>query len=198
MMARTARFKLSGEEIMNEQGKSLKQRAYHEFKEFLLIALYLWAFLSMFIEYKSMVLAQRGFSFVAHGVALINALALGKIMLIVRAFHVGDQANDAPLIYPTLLKSAVFAVVLMFFKILEDAVVGHFHGKSFSASIADLGGGSWRSILLLTVMLFVVLIPLTAFTELRRVLGEGKLTQVFLRPRHTIGMFNIQEVSKKN
>jgi hypothetical protein len=35
----------------------------------------------------------------AKGLALINALALAKVMLIAKALYLGERANDAPLIY---------------------------------------------------------------------------------------------------
>lgn len=112
----------------------LKQRAYHELKEFLVIAFYLWVVFGLFLLYKSVILGEEHISYLAHGVALINALVLGKFVLIARAFHLGDQANDAPLVYPTLVKSALFSVVLACCKILEDAAVGLYHGRSFSDS----------------------------------------------------------------
>ena len=167
---------------MANEKKSLKQRAYHEFKEFLILAFYLWLVLGMFIEFKSVILAQNQIDFAAHGVALINALVLGKFMLIIRAFHL-RQADDAPLIYPTLFKAAVYAFLLMVLKILEDATVGYFKGRPFIESIGDLGGGSWKVLLIFTAILFVMLIPLTAFGELQRVLGEGTLGDLFLRHR---------------
>lgn len=172
---------------MANKGEILKQRAYRELKEFLLLSLYLWLVLGMLVVFKSMVLAQHRIEFAAHGAALINALVLAKFMLIVRATHPGKQADDAPLIYPTLLKSAIFAVALMVLKILEDAIVGYFHDKSFTVSLADLGGGSWRVILAYTLILFLALIPLTAFGELQRVLGERKLYDLFLRSRNVSG-----------
>ena len=82
-------------------------------------------------------------------------------------------------IYPTLLKSALFAVVLACFKILEDAAIGRYHGRSFHQSIAELGGGTWTGTLTLTLLLFVVLIPFVGFRELQRVFGAEKLALVF-------------------
>src|SRR5215472_16436048 len=96
--------------------EGLKQKATREFKEMLIISLYLWVVFAMFELFKSVVLASVGHhqvDWVAHGFALINALVLANFMLIARAFHLGERANDAPLIYPTLLKSALFAVVLL-------------------------------------------------------------------------------------
>jgi len=53
-----------------------------------------------------------------------NALALAKVMLVAQELHLGDQFRDAPLIYPTLLKSFVFTIVLACFKIVEDGAMG--------------------------------------------------------------------------
>jgi hypothetical protein len=171
-----------GDDAVGITTQTLKQRAYHELKEYLVIAFYLWVVFGLLLLYKSVIL-NEGISYLAHGVALVNALVLGKFVLIARAFHLGEQANDAPLIYPTLLKSALFSAVLACCKIVEDAAVGFYHGKSFSESIADLGGGTLKGILTLSVLLFALLIPFFAFGELERVLGEGKLAQLFLRPR---------------
>jgi hypothetical protein len=163
--------------------RTLKQKAYREMKEFLLIALYLWLVFGMFITYKAVILAKHQIDFEAHGIALLNALALGKVILIARAFHLGDLASDAPLIYPTLWKSAIFSVLLACFKILEDVVIGFFHGRSVSGSLVELFGGTWKGLLAATVFLFVVLIPFFGFGELQRVLGEGTLGRLFFRSR---------------
>jgi hypothetical protein len=170
---------------VNTTKPTLKQRAYHELKEYLVIAFYLWLVFGLFVLYKSVILNEEHVGLIAHGVALINALVLGKFALIARAFHLGESHDDAPLIYPTLLKSGLFAVVLGCCKIIEDATIGYFHGKSFAEAIADIGGGTLLGILTMTLLLFVLLIPFFAFGELSRVLGEGKLAQLFLHPRET-------------
>ena len=154
---------------MSTTSHTLKQRAYRELQEYLVIVLYLWVVFGLFLLYKSVILNEEHISYLARGIALINALVLGKFVLIARAFHLGDQA--------------LFSVLLACCKILEDAAVGHYHGKSFSESIADIGGGTLKGILTLTVLVFVLLIPLFAFGELNRVLGEGQLTQLFFRAR---------------
>ena len=162
---------------------SLKQKAYKEIKDFYLIALYLWAVFGLFVLYKSVILAEEHISFAFHGFALINALAFAKVVLVARELHLGEGFEDAPLIYPTIFKSALFTILLACCKILEDAAVGHYHGKSFQASISDLGGGTWKGIFTLTLLLFVILIPFFGIGELERVLGAGKLAQLFFRQR---------------
>ena len=168
---------------MDTTSRTLKQRAIEQMKRFLLIALYLWLVFGLLVVFKSMILAEYRIPFAYHGFAIINALALGKVMLVAEDLHLGGRFDNAPLIYPTLLKSAVFTSVLACFKLLEEAAVGLYHGKSFAESIADLGGGTVQAILTLTLLLFVVLIPFVALGELRRALGAGKLKQLFFGPR---------------
>jgi hypothetical protein len=63
--------------------------------------------------YRSVILAKYHIDFASHGFALFNALALGKIKLVAKDFHLGERFDDAPLIYPVLLKSALFTVMLI-------------------------------------------------------------------------------------
>jgi hypothetical protein len=163
---------------------SLKQRAVHEVREYLVIACYLFVVFSLLVVHKSLILAEHHINYTLHGFALINALALAKVMLAAQDLHLVDQFRDAPLIYPTLLKSFAFTLVLACFKIAEDGLVGALHGRSFHQSISDLGDGSWGSIIILAALLFVMLIPFFGFTELRRVFGPDRLLRVFFRPRH--------------
>lgn len=173
---------------MSDAKRSIKQKVVHEVREYLVISLYLFVVFSLFVLYKSMILAEYHIDFALHGFALINALALGKVMLVAQDLHLADCFRDAPLIYPTLLKSFVFTVLLACFKVVEDAAVGKFHGKSLHDSIADLGGGTWRAILTLTMLLFVLLTPFFGFTELRRVFGEDRLIRAFFHSRHALNL----------
>jgi hypothetical protein len=163
--------------------ETLTQKAYQQFKKFLLIALYLWLVFGLLELHKSMVLAEHHIDFAYHGFALINALALAKVMLVARHLHTGERLGEAPLIYPTLLKSALFTAVLACFKIVEDALIGWYRGVSFQQSIADIGGGTWHGVSILALLIFVLLIPFVGFGELGRVLGENKLLKLFFRAR---------------
>ena len=173
---------------MSTSSETLKQRAIHEFKEYLVIVFYLWVVFGLLLLYKSVILKEQHVSSLAHGIALVNALVLGKFVLVARAFHLGDTADDVPLIYPAILKSALFSLVLAGCKILEDAAIGLYHGKSFSESIADLAGGTAYGILALTLIMFVTLIPFFAYGELQRALGADKLHGMFFHPHSSRGL----------
>jgi hypothetical protein len=174
---------MNGQHDLGTSTRTLKHKAYHELRKFIVIALYLWVVFGLLIMHRSVILAEYHIDFAYHGLALINALALAKVMLVAKDLRLGERFNEAPLIYPTLLKSAMFAVVLACFKMLEDIVVGYYRGQSFSQSIADFGGGTWKGILILTLIVFVVLVPFVGYGELGRVVGEQKLRQLFLYPR---------------
>jgi len=152
------------------------------------MAFYLYVVFSLLFVYKSMILAEHHIDFVRHGVALISALALAKVMLTAQELHLADWFGEAPLIYPTLVKAFAFSIVLACSKIAEEVVVGRFHGESFHESIANLGGGTWRAILTLTILLCFMLIPFSGFTELRRVFGSDRLVGVFFRRRYLLNL----------
>ena len=163
---------------MDEPKGSLKQKAYQGLKEFVAISLYLWLVFSLFVIYRSVLLSER-ISFIAHGEALINALALGKIMLIAQELHFAENLKGKPLIYPTLFKSVTFAIILGCFKVVEEIGIGLYHGKSAADSITAVGGGTLYGILALMAILAVLLTPFFAFTELRDVIGAEKLRRLF-------------------
>lgn len=159
--------------------QTLEKKALLELKEYLIITLYLWLIFGLFVIYKSVILAEHHLDASIHGFALINALALGKIMLIARAFPMGKRFEDAPLIYPTLIKATFFTVVLFIFKLIEEAAVAYFHHEPISRSLGSFAGGRWWGILSFVLIMWVILIPFVGFGELQRVLGEKKLTELF-------------------
>jgi hypothetical protein len=166
---------------MSTSSQELKQKVLVEFKEGLIIALYLWAVFGLLVVHKSMILAEHHIDFVYHGVALINALALAKVILVARKLDLSARIKDAPLIYPTLLKSAFFTVVLACFKILEDAAIAFHRHQPFRQGLSELGGGTWQGVLTLMLLVFAVLIPFVGFGELGRVIGEAKLRKLLFQ-----------------
>jgi hypothetical protein len=183
---REPNFKLGGNKV-NAATRTLKQRAYQGFKEYLVISCYLCVVFGLFALYKSVIMAEHHIALASQGFALLNGLALAKVMLVAQELHLADQFKEAPLIYPTLFKSATFAVLLGCFKILEETAVGLYHGQTFNQSITAIGGGTLKGILSLMALLAVLLIPFFGFTELRRVFGEGKLEKLFFTSRYLAG-----------
>ena len=71
---------------MSETNRTLKQEAVHEMREYLVISFYLFVVFSLFVVYTSVILAEHHIDFALHGFAVINALALAKVILVARSY----------------------------------------------------------------------------------------------------------------
>jgi hypothetical protein len=87
---------------VGEINRTLKQKAVHELREYLVISFYLFVVFSLFVVYTSVILAEHHIDFALHGFALINALALAKVMLVAQELHLADQFRDARCWFPFL------------------------------------------------------------------------------------------------
>jgi hypothetical protein len=167
------------------RARRVKEFAYFQFKAFLGVFLYLWIIFALLSFHKAIILAQQHLEFTQFGFAFINALALAKVMLVARELHLAGKAfRDKPLIYPTLLKSFVFTLLLAFFKIIEEAAIRLYHGKSFKESAFAFVDHEAKITFSAALIVFFMLIPFFGFSELSEHFGEGRLATLFFRSRH--------------
>jgi hypothetical protein len=76
-------------------------------------------------------------------------------------------------------KSLIFAILLLAFHLVEEAIRVWFEGKPLSEAFVDLGG-TLPGLLSYAAIFFVALIPFFAFREAGRVLGNDALWDLFL------------------
>ena len=171
---------------MSERRTELKKKAISEAKKFAVIVGYLWMLFFLLQLHRVTILREQnpldplGFRV---GFALINALILGKIILIAEAFHFGERNKGRPLVYEIIFKSVVFSILLVCCDVLEEVLVGVFHKKTIIESIPALGGGGVEGVLLIGLMMFIVLIPFFSFAEVARVIGEDELRSMIFKGR---------------
>ena len=158
-----------------KRGSNLKDKAVHEVIQFAYIFIYLFVLLGLFAIDRSIVLEQHNLHFTDYGFALIKALVLAKVILVAEGFHLGRSFEEGPLLYPVLVKSLLFALVLIGFGLAESAVEGLWHGKTVLESVSGIGGGGIKGVLSVGIIMFVALIPFFAFREISRVLGPAVL-----------------------
>ena len=164
----------------SEQKASLKTRAVDETKKFLIMTLYLWVFFALLSLHKTLVMEQEHLDYQAQGLAIVNALVLAKVMLLAEDFRLGSRFfKDHPLVYSVLFRSLVFAIVLIGFRILEDAAIDLLRGKPLADSLADFGAGNAKGVLSMGAIAFVALTPFFMVSEMARVLGSDGLRQLF-------------------
>ena len=125
---------------MSDARQRLKQKVSHEMREYLVIFFYLFVVFSLLVVHRSMILAEHHIDYTLHGFALINALALAKVMLVAQDLHLADRFHDAPLIYPTLAKVVrVYGCV----GLLQDCR-GLCHRQNSRQVVPGKYLGSWR------------------------------------------------------
>jgi hypothetical protein len=156
----------------------IKAKGIVEGRRLLWIFVYLWVLLGLFSIHKSFVLNEPNLLF-HQGFAFINAWLLAKVMLTAEMFHVAENLDQKPLIYPIVLKSAIYSIILMSFYLIEETLIGMWHGKTATESIPDIGGGSLRGILVVGLVMFVVLMPFFALKEISRAIGDDNLYELF-------------------
>jgi hypothetical protein len=166
----------------NKFGK-LKEKARHELIEYAFNVIYLTAVFATFTIYRRLMLAAHDVTYTNYGFALIEALILGKVIMIGGVFHLGRGLEDRPLIYPTLYKTAVFTVFCFLFTLAEHAIKGLVSGQGATAGLAEYVAQGYEVILANSMVVFVALIPFFAVKELGRVLGRDKVGRLFFRPR---------------
>jgi hypothetical protein len=160
---------------------SFKQKAAREFKEYLWISAYLAFFFCALSTYTTVLLRRFDVNedYLNYGFAIINALVIGKVILVAQMVHLGRGYEAKPLYQTVLYKSLVFGVVVFAFHFVEEFVKRVIHGKPFGAVWLET---RWEDLVARSIIVFCAFIPLFGFMELRRVLGEERL-YLLLRTR---------------
>jgi len=165
---------------------TLRQRAMNELKELVITSLYLYITLGAVILMKSAVLHTQDIEFSPWGIAIVKAVVLAKFMLLGNAMNLGERTTTSPLIWPTLHKAFAFLMLLIIMTLIEEAVVGLFHGQSIAASLGELIGPRLQETIASYLIMLLVLIPYFAFRVLGEALGEGRLARMFFVEREPL------------
>lgn len=161
---------------------SLKRRAIHEAMEFAWVFAFLAFFFCALVTYSTLLLREYHIRYLSYAFALLNALIIAKVILIGELAHVGKKYEARPLLLSAIYKAFLFSLLVFGFHFVEEAIKGLLHGVSVARTfheirIDDLLGRS--------IVIFCVFVPLFAFREFRRVLGEDKFYKLLFRSRET-------------
>jgi hypothetical protein len=164
---------------------SFTQKAKREFIDYALVSTYLAVFFCALVTYTMLLLRKHNVSSetLNYTFAIINALIIGKVILIGEMMRLGKRTETRPLYQSVLLKSVLFGLLVFVFHLLEEFVKRLIHGEPsrtvwHNLHFDDLIGRS--------IVVFCAFLPLFAFRELRRVLGSEKLYAIFFNPRTAI------------
>jgi hypothetical protein len=167
----------------NPKKASLKQQISQELREFAAISLYLAFFFCAIATYSMLLLSQFRVSYFIYGTALINALVIAKVILIGEYAHLGKKHESKPLFLSALYKAFLFSLLVFAFHIVEEAIKRRWHGENFATAYHGI---RVNELLARSVVIFCAFLPLFAFRELRRVLGEENFWSLFFRSGATM------------
>ena len=163
---------------------AIAERAETEAKELFFLTLYLFIVFSALVFLKSAIKEADGVHWGYWGFAAIKAILIAKFILIGRALHIGEGLRTRPLIWQTLYKAIAFTIFVAILSVIEDAAIGMgVHGKTFSQSIADLGGGTVKEMIATEFIVFLVFVPLFAFGALSEAMEDKALVRTFFVER---------------
>lgn len=158
-----------------------KQKAKEELKDFAIISIYLAFFFSALVTYTTLLLRKHDIdSPMNYTFAIINALVIGKVILIGEMMHLGRRAEARPLYQSVLFKSVLYSLLVLAFHFLEEFIKRLIHGKPFGTVWHDIDS---NELIARSIIIFLTFLPLFAFRELHRVLGPEKLHALFFTPR---------------
>jgi hypothetical protein len=168
-----AHFRGRGVKTMLAGHADLAERARHELISYAAVSGYLLVWFSAVMFYKATVLHSVGVEFAPFGIAVVKALILGKFILLLEAFKVGEGRRDGGVLAVQILKKALLFTLLLFvLTVLEEVVVGLFHGRAAREALSAIAGGSVPQAVATVVLMFLVLLPYFAYRQVALMLGE--------------------------
>jgi hypothetical protein len=170
-------------QIDDEQKHKLKQQIIHHGRNYFLYALFISLFLFAFTTYRRLILGEYHISYLHYGICVIQALILSKVILIGEGLSLGNKYADKPLIIPTIYKTLAFTFLVILLSILEHFIAGAIKHQSMHAifnEFKQIGVDEILARILIMVFFFGLFF---AFLELGRVLGPGKLYELFIKKR---------------
>lgn len=178
----TNRTPVANSPAQQREHKSLGQRARHELIAYLAVSGYLLVWFSAVMFYKSTILGSVGIAFAPFGLAAVKALILGKFILVLEALKLGERRKGGQVLALEIIREALlFTLVLILLSIVEELVVGHFHGREARAVLMEMGGGTIPQALATSILMFLVLLPYLAFRRLAMM--HGALPELLFKRR---------------
>jgi hypothetical protein len=161
---------------------SFKERAKEEFIDFYQIAIYLAVLFCAFVTYTRLVLRHHDImdETVNYTFAVINALVIGKVILIGEMMHLGRRAQARPLYQAVAIRAGLYSLLVLAFHLLEEFVKRLIHHEAPGTVLREI---QIYQLLARSIIIYCVFLPLFAFRELKRILGPEKMHELFFAPR---------------
>lgn len=165
---------------MNSAHPDRKKKIMHELREMLVLFLYLAFFFCALTTYNMLLLNEYHVKYWSFAFALINALVITKVIMIGELAKLGRKHEDKSLLISSIWKAFVFGLLVFAFHIVEEVIKRLVHGADLARAsrqlrLDELGARS--------IVVFCTFIPLFAFREFRRVMGDEEFQSLVFGSR---------------
>lgn len=165
----------------------MQEKAVEEFKAFAALSIYLYICIEAVVLFKGAVLRGAGVDYSIWGIAAVKAMLLAKFMLVGRALNVGKRYRNKPLIWPTLHHALMSLIILLILTTIEELLVGYFPSRTLGASLNHVVGPTFFQGIAICLIMFLILVPYSAYTCLGDVFGEREMFRLFFVDRSVAG-----------
>jgi hypothetical protein len=161
----------------------IEKRIAKETREYAVVAGYFVFFFLSLTTYQKLVLAEYDIGYYEYGWALVQAMILGKVVLLGQFLRLGSRFENRPLVVTALWKSLVFALLTAVLISLEHLGMALLHHRSVAA-VFQLSSGHGFEMLARFQIVLVAFVPFFAVRELARMSGTDDLVEVLFRARN--------------
>ena len=162
---------------MNSAHPDRKEKIKHELREMLELFAYLAFFFVALAVYDMLLLKQYNVEYLTITFAIINALVITKVIMIGEYAKLGKRYEYKALLISAVWKAFVFGLLVFAFHVLEEIIKRLIHGADMAKASSDI---RFEQLASRAIVVFCVFIPLFAFREFRRAMGEEEFrTLVF-------------------
>ena len=162
---------------------SLVQKLKDEIRKVALTTLYFATWIGMLMVLKVLVLEEYRIEFGAWSIDLVGALVLAKVVLVLEHVPLGAWIRTRPAWVDVILRTALYAMGVFLVLLLEKAFEGrHEHGGFGPSLMSVFQHADMPHVWANTICLSGALLGYNLLSVVRRHLGDGGLTRLFLSP----------------
>lgn len=155
-----------------------KEHLIEELKELKAIVIYLAVAFSILATVKSLILIQLGVNNFVHGyvVALVESVALGKIVMLAQHMSVFTKVDEKPLAWAACPKAVVMAAIVFVGGIAEEKIFAHHAADAPIKQDLIVSVTHFFAFVLVFYVLFLI-------RGLSKAIGRDRLEEILLGPR---------------
>jgi len=154
---------------MNSTHPERKQKIKHELREMTELFVYLAFFFVALAVYDMLLLRRYNVEYLTITFALLNAAVITKVIMIGEYAKLGRRHEDKALLISAVWKAFVFGLLVFAFHVIEEVIKRLIHGEDMARASRELRLEQFAG---RAIVVFCVFVPLFAFREFRRAMGE--------------------------